>query len=128
MKFRSVILAIVLTVFAVTFAACDSDEPTADVDTENPENPGEPEFPVGPAEPLPEEIRPVLTDGKKWVRKVVMRDSTQNYYCVRRVDGDTVKFGMNAKIIKSLAQNGQKKVDVLMREENGVVYELWGGL
>ena len=133
MKLRFVFFAMITALCVVGISACDSDEPNSEADTETPEppigpsEPDEPTFPTGPAEPLTDEIRPVLTDGKKWVRKVVKRDPTQNYYWEGRVDGDTVKSGMNAKIIKSLAQNGQEKVDVLMREENGVVYELWGG-
>ena len=59
MKLKFGFYAMIMALCAVTFSACDSDEPGGNTDPETPETP------VEPAEPLTDEIRPVLTDGKK---------------------------------------------------------------
>ena len=61
MKLKFGIAAMMIAACAVAFSACDSDEPITD-----------PETPETPAEPLTDEIRPVLTDGKKWTCKYML--------------------------------------------------------
>lgn len=96
MKVRYLFTAMFAALCAVAFSACDSDEPGANTDPEVPETPEE------PAEPLTDEIRPVLTDGKKWVFDVFTLKNPEggknSTYCVA---GDTDINGVTAKKIYS---------------------------
>lgn len=115
MKVRYLFTAMFAALCAVAFSACDSDEPGANTDPEVPETPEE------PAEQLTDEIRPVLTDGKKWVFDVFTLKNPEggknSTYCVA---GDTDINGVTAKKIYSTSD-----IEVLMREENGLVSSYW---
>lgn len=121
MKLRFGIAAMMIAACAVAFSACDSDEPGANTD------PGVPETPEEPAEPLTDEIRPVLTDGKKWTCKYMWADKKQDGIDIINchIDGETTVRGVNAKIIKHVNMQGEVLSTSLQREENGIISEEW---
>lgn len=117
MKLKFGFYAIIMALYAVTFAACDSDEPGGNND---------PETPVEPAEPLTDEIRPVLTDGKKWTCMYMWADTKQNRFDIIncQVYGENTVDGVNVKIIKCVNSH-DKESFYIQREENGIVTEEW---
>lgn len=125
MKLKFGIAAMMIAACAVAFSACDSDDPITDPET--PETPIEPEFPTGPAEPLTDEIRPVLTDGKKWTCKYMWADTKQDGIDIVNchIDGETSVRGVNAKIIKHVNLQGEVLSTSFQREENGIISEEW---
>lgn len=83
------------------------------------------------AEPLTAELRPVLTNGKKWIMvkqnprendgRGCGRVSEETY--VYEVAGDTVAHDKNCKIIKATKSNRTGKL--VWYEENGALYDEW---
>ena len=108
LKFRF-IAAIAVAAFAFVCAACNSDEPPT------------------PPEPLTDEIRPVLTEGKKWVHKDVWDPYWGNTSENRTtyVKGDAEVDGIIGKSICHINRFGYETQYTAMAEENGVVYESW---
>ena len=143
---------------AVAFSACDSDEPITDPETpetpvdpvepeepdepdepDEPEKPGEPdepdepEFPDGPAEPLPDEIRPMLTDSKSWSWRNVWHyydsewyGSERNIYHTTFIAGNTTINGVPAKtMMKQREGDTPNEIPSMHEEKDGVVSKLW---
>lgn len=76
-------------------------------------------------EPLPENLRPVLTDGKKWITEHAL-NFTDDYIDTVIVGGDIPYEGYDAKTIKRLRGDGSEYgVLPVMREEEGKVYQFW---
>ena len=106
LKFRF-IAAMAVAAFAFVCAACNSDEPPT------------------PPEPLTDEIRPVITDGKKWVRQEVWHYTgveKNNDIYTTYVDGEIEIDGASAKAIKCIEDEHYNNI---LREEDGVVYKRW---
>lgn len=120
MKLKFGFYAMIMALCAVTFSACDSDEPGGNTDPETPETP------VEPAEPLTDEIRPVLTDGKKWTCMYMWANTKKNEYDIINCHfyGETTVNGVNAKLIKCVNSH-DKESFYIQREENGMVLEKW---
>lgn len=76
-------------------------------------------------EPLPENLRSVLTDGKKWITEHAFSTSfVDDYIDTVIVDGDTHYEGYDAKTVKRLRDDGSEYgVLSVMREEDGKVYQ-----
>ena len=132
MKKRRCIGVVALLVMMMSgLVACDSDVP------EVPKDPQEPEAPEAPVEiePLPEEVRPVLTDGKRWVvqwRHNLYDDDNRVIgetidTVTFQVKGDTIVDGFSAKtIIYDKYCYGEIGASTTYREENGKVIMDWG--
>lgn len=97
----------------------DPDDGSGDEAGEDPD-PG-PFVPPTILEPLSKDVRPELTDGKRWVKKSFRSDGTIREYSYF-VDGDVVVHGYNAKKF-TVFEDGKYSHNTLpAREEDGIVY------
>lgn len=83
--------------------------------------------PTGPIEPLTEYIRPALTTGKRWIEEHSVDESgpfgdiLKTFKKTRRIVGDTVVDGCNAKVMLTVSDAYYRDQTHIMREENGRV-------
>lgn len=110
MKLKFGFYAMIMALCAVTFAACNSDEPGGNTD------PGS-----------TDEICPVLTNGKKWICKYMWTYLKTDGIdiLISTVDGETSVRGENAKVIKHYNSQGEHVGTSRQREEDGIVMEEW---
>ena len=115
-KQKSLYSVLVAISAMVLFVACDNDK-TAE--------------PPLPPEPLTEELRPVLTEGKRWVieetsKFIHVANSTTTTVWNKFVDGDTTAGGHSAKIVRACYDDGRVYgIPEVLREEDGKVYKFW---
>lgn len=101
--------------------ACDSESGT-------PNDPAK--DPIGKTEALPEMLRPMLTDGKKWTKEITTYNSdytpkTKEIF-TEEIVGDTVVLGLDAKVTRCRDQDGEYTTgSVVFREEGNKIYKLW---
>lgn len=79
---------------------------------------------VDVVEPLPDELRPVLTLGKRWVTEYVYSDESKNERIEEEVVGDTAVNDLDAKIISRKCSDGSL-LRYAEREEGSTVYKRW---
>lgn len=105
-----------------TFIACDSahaDEPTTDpaIDAK-PTEPAD-----SPIEPLPEDLRAIYTEGKRWV---VNDDPTKDEIATYAVVGNTEFDGLEASIFAKIDHNGNPiATGRIVREDGSRVYNVY---
>ncbi len=114
-KLRSLYLVLAAISAMMLFVACDNDKTTE---------------PPLPPEPLTEELRPVLTEGKRWVIEetyIRYRDlSTTTTVWDKIVNGGTYAGGNYAKVIRVRYADGHEYgIPEVLREEDGKVYKFW---
>ena len=99
--------------------ACDSESGT-------PNDPAK--DPIGKTEALPEMLRPMLTDGKKWTKEITTYNSdytpkTKEIF-TEEIVGDTVVLGLDAKVTRCRDQDGEYTTgSVVFREEGNKIYK-----
>lgn len=123
MKARFLMATMMAGMMAVSLAACsdnDADDPT------DPDVPPTP--PTEQVEPLTDELRPILTEGKRWIVEYGRVGGTNKTKYTCQIAGEETKKGLPAKIVKiQYTESGEfldEDFDKVMREENGVVYKL----
>lgn len=133
MKLKPIFAVLFAMMVTMAFTACgsdDADEPAIDNPTDSegstPTDSEDPFIPPsGPAEPLTAELRPVLTDGKKWIVNIVYKDPSRNFRMTYYTDADTIVNNLPAKKIKWHNDDGAgSDIFQIAREENGAVYDL----
>lgn len=104
-------------------SACSTDEPNSSKDVEETiiSNSGHETTP----EPLTDCIRPVLSDGKRWIYEITESNRTERFTV--NVERDTIVNGLSAKIVTKSTDDFWFAIPLsgIMREENGVVYNLF---
>lgn len=87
--------------------------------------------PIAKVEPLSKEIRPMLTDGKKWVKKTItynsdFSDIKSEEIFTEEIVGDTVVQGIDAKVIIGYNDDGiYPQIPRVMYEDGSKIYSLW---
>lgn len=140
MKLRFFVIGIAL-VAMTGFISCGDDEVDAPSDGMEQQDPTDPDDSTDPddgsgdeagedpdpfvpptiLEPLSDEIRPELTDGKRWVKKTFLSDGTSSEYSYV-VDGDVVIHGYNAKQFTIFEDGKSYKSPIPAREVDGKFY------
>lgn len=119
MKARFLIAAMMAGMMAVCVAACsdnDADDPT------DPDVPPTP--PTEQVEPLTDELRPILTEGKRWIVEGGRVSSTKTQF-VCEITQNVIAEGFSAKeITKTGVNNGTDEFRTILREENGMLFRL----
>ncbi len=115
---------LVSVIFLTVGTSCDSDEPV--VDSEDVFIPY-----TGPIEPLSQELRPTLTEGKRWIRKNYIRWGNQFFDTIdvsEYIYGDTIVDGISAKKMITFFNGYSHGYQSVAREESGIVYYYWYGI
>ncbi len=85
--------------------------------------------PIAKVEPLPEMIRPIFTDGKRWVKRTTTYNSDftpkAEETFTQEVAGDTVVQGIAAKAIRAYNDDGSYPDPYVMYEDGSKIYQLW---
>ena len=98
----------------------DSTDPDDGSGDEAGEDPG-PFVPPTILEPLSKDVRPELTDGKRWIQKNFLSDGTICEYTFF-IDGDIVLNGYKAKAFSIIEGGKYSRECSYRREENGKIY------
>lgn len=84
-------------------------------------------------EPLTDYLRPILTDGKKWIVEYIRTPTLNDMVRTMTVAGDTIHKGYDAKVAKYTISDdpGHEEREKIYREEDGCLYqymEIRGGM
>ncbi len=129
MKIESLFKALLGIIVVAVCMSCGTDEPV--VDSEDVFIPY-----TGPIEPLSQDIRPTITDGKRWVYKNFYTKGVEPFINIDYIGGDTIFEGHNGEVISgkilcssAVSWDGQMFVPVkkakVVKEEGGIVYSFW---